>query len=102
MLAVARASLSDVGTATDIAYCETELARAALLLGDPSTALDHAALAQAQLSTEARLEGAYVYIVRGDALLALERRDEADRRVPPSVEPARLRTTWPGWQPGLA
>ena len=77
MLAVARASLADVGTATDIAYCETELARAALLLGDPITALDHAALAQAQLSEEARLEGAYVYIVRGDALLALERREEA-------------------------
>lgn len=77
MLLVAQASLADVGTATDIAYCETEMARAALLLGDPESALEHAARAQAQLSDEARLEGAYVYIVRGDALLELEHRDEA-------------------------
>ena len=77
MLRTANRSLSDVGTATDIAYCETELARAALLLGDPQGALDHAALAHAQLSDEARLESAFVHLVRGAALLALERHDEA-------------------------
>ncbi len=33
VLEVARAALVDVGSATDVAYCETELARAALLLG---------------------------------------------------------------------
>jgi tetratricopeptide (TPR) repeat protein len=77
LLRVARASLGDVGSATDIAYCETELARAALLLGDPEAALDHADRAQAQLSDEARLEGAYVHLVRGAALLALKRQAEA-------------------------
>jgi len=77
MLRVARAALADVGTATDIAYCETELARAALLLGDPEGALDHAASAEELLTEEARLEGAYVHLVRGAALLALERHDEA-------------------------
>ena len=77
MLRAAHASLGDVGTATDLAYCETELARAALLLGDPQGALDHAALAQAQLSPEARLESAFVHLVRGAALLALGRNDEA-------------------------
>ena len=77
MLRTAHASLADVGSATDVAYCETELARAALLLGDPQVALDHADLAQAQLSKEARLESAFVHLVRGAALLALERHDEA-------------------------
>jgi tetratricopeptide (TPR) repeat protein len=77
MLQVARASLADVGTATDVAYCETELARAALVLGDPQTALDHATRAQEQLSEEARLESAFVHLVRGAALLAMERHDEA-------------------------
>ena len=77
MLRTAHASLADVGTATDIAYCETELARAALLLGDPQGALDHAALAHAALSTEARLESAFVHLVNGAALLALARHDDA-------------------------
>ena len=77
MLRTAHAALADVGTATDIAYCETELARAALLLGDPQGALGHAARAQAQLSDEARLESAFVHLVRGAALLALEQHDEA-------------------------
>jgi tetratricopeptide (TPR) repeat protein len=77
MLRTAHASLGDVGTATDLAYCETELARAALLLGDPEGALEHAARAQGQLSDEARLESAYVRLVRGAALLALGRHDEA-------------------------
>lgn len=77
MLQVARASLGDVGSATDIAYCETELARAALLLGDPERALEHAGLAKDQLSAEARLESAFVHLVRGAALLQLERNDEA-------------------------
>ena len=77
MLLVAQTALAEVGSATDAAYCETELARAALLLGQPETALDHAATAAAGLSEEAKLEGAYVHLVRGAALLALDRRDEA-------------------------
>jgi tetratricopeptide (TPR) repeat protein len=77
MLQVARAALADVGTATDVAYCETELARAALMLGDPERALEHAGRAKDQLSAEARLESAFVHLVRGAALLALERHDEA-------------------------
>ena len=77
MLQVARASLADVGTATDIAYCETELARAALLLGDPEGALEHASRAEERLSAEARLESAFVHLVRGAALLALGRHDDA-------------------------
>ncbi len=77
VLLVAHTSLADAGTATDLAYCETELARAQLLLGHPEVALDYADAAAARLSDEARLEGAYVHLVRGAALLALGRRDEA-------------------------
>jgi tetratricopeptide (TPR) repeat protein len=77
LLLAARAALSDVGSATDAAYCETELARAALLLGQPVEALDLATTAGERLSAEARLERAYVHLVRGAALLALGRRDDA-------------------------
>ncbi len=77
VLSTAYASLTDVGSGTDLAYCETELARAALLLGRPETALELADSAGARLSDEARLEGAYVHLVRGGALLALDRTEEA-------------------------
>jgi tetratricopeptide (TPR) repeat protein len=77
VLLVAHASLTDAGSATDLAYCETELARAQLLLGHPDAALAYADAAAVRLSDEARLEGAYVHLVRGAALLALGRRDEA-------------------------
>ena len=77
VLLVANASLADVGSETDIAYCETELARAELLLNAPESALSYVAAAGARLSGEARLEAAYVHLVRGAALLALRRRDEA-------------------------
>ena len=77
VLLTAHTSLADVGTSTDIAYCETELARASLLLGRPKAALNYADKAAARLSDEAQIEGAYVHLVRGGALLALGLRDEA-------------------------
>ena len=77
VLLTAHTSLADVGSSTDIAYCETELARASLLLGRPKAALSYAENAAARLSGEAQIEGAYVHLVRGGALLALGLRDEA-------------------------
>jgi transcriptional regulator with XRE-family HTH domain/tetratricopeptide (TPR) repeat protein len=77
VLLTAHKSLTDVGTSTDVAYCETELARASLMLGRPKSALTYADKAAARLSEEAQIEGAYVHLVRGGALLALDRRDEA-------------------------
>jgi transcriptional regulator with XRE-family HTH domain len=77
VLLTAHKSLTDVGTSIDIAYCETELARASLMIGRPSLALNYVDKAAARLSEEAQIEGAYVHLVRGGALLALDRRDEA-------------------------
>ena len=77
VLLTAHPSLIAVASATDVAYCETELARAELMLGRPESALTHAARAEGRLSDEARLESAYVRLVRGAALLHLDRRDEA-------------------------
>ena len=77
VLLTAHPSLIAVASATDVAYCETELARAELMLGRPESALAHAARAEGRLSDEARLESAYVRLVRGAALLHLDRRDEA-------------------------
>ena len=77
VLLTAHKSLADVGSSTDIAYCETELARASLMLGRAKSALTYADKAAARLSDEAQIEGAYVQLVRGGALLALDRRDEA-------------------------
>lgn len=76
-LHAAQSVLVDVGSDTDLAYCETELARAALLLGDGKSALAHVEKAQAWLSNEARLESAYALLVRAAALLSLDRREEA-------------------------
>jgi transcriptional regulator with XRE-family HTH domain len=70
-------SLCDVGSAVDLAYCETELGRCWLLLGRPKSALKHADAAAKRLVGGVRLETAYAQLVRGAALLALERRSEA-------------------------
>jgi transcriptional regulator with XRE-family HTH domain len=77
LLLAAHTSLEAVGSAIDLAHCETELGRAWLLLGRPKSALSYSDKAAARLGTEARLESAYVGLVRGAALLALDRRDEA-------------------------
>ena len=77
VLLTAHKALTDVGSSTDIAYCETELARASLMLSRPKSALTYADKAAARLSDEAQIEGAYVHLVRGGALLALDRRVEA-------------------------
>ena len=47
------------------------------MLGRAKSALTYADKAAARLSDEAQIEGAYVQLVRGGALLALDRRDEA-------------------------
>ncbi|MEO6712309.1 MAG: helix-turn-helix domain-containing protein [Mycobacteriales bacterium] len=77
LLLAAHASLEEVGSAVDLAYCETELGRVWLLLGRPKSALSYADQAAERLGEAPRLETAYVALVRGAALLALDRRDEA-------------------------
>ena len=70
-------SLREVGSAVDLAYCETELARCWLLLGRPKSALKYADAAAERLGDAPRLESAYVHLARSAALLALDRRKDA-------------------------
>lgn len=69
--------LDDVGSAVDLAYCETELARCDVLLGDPRAGLERADAALARLGDAPRLECAHTLLVRARALLAMDARDDA-------------------------
>lgn len=78
LLESARADLAEVGTVTDLAYCETELARAHLLLGDPEAAVAAARQALHHLPAgEARLERSRALVVLADAWLAMGDPDAA-------------------------
>ena len=71
LLESARADLADVGTITDLAYCETEIARAHLLLGNAAAAVDAARQALHHLpSAEDRLERGRALVVLADGWLA--------------------------------
>jgi tetratricopeptide (TPR) repeat protein len=76
-LTASRASLADVGSEVDLAYCETELGRCELLLDRPESALRLAESALERLGPTPRLEHAHTTLVRARALLALGRRTEA-------------------------
>lgn len=68
LLEQARDSLLTVGTLTDVAYCETEIARAHLLLGDPAAAVRAARAALHHLpAAEERLERSRALAVLADA-----------------------------------
>lgn len=71
VLKKAHTALRDVGTEIDLAYCETELARAALVLGEAKTALDLAETAFARYRGAVRLETAATDLVRARALMTL-------------------------------
>jgi tetratricopeptide (TPR) repeat protein len=71
LLESARAELAEVGTVTDLAYCETEIARAHLLLGDAQAAVVAARQALHHLpAAEERLERGRALVVLADAWLA--------------------------------
>jgi tetratricopeptide (TPR) repeat protein len=70
LLESARSDLAEVGTITDLAYCETEIARAHLMLGDPSAAVEAARQALHHLpAAEERLERGRALVVLADAWL---------------------------------
>jgi len=69
--------LRDLGSAVDLAYCETELGRCEVLLGEPAAALERADSALSRLGAVSRLESAHTLLVRARALLASDRRDDA-------------------------
>jgi tetratricopeptide (TPR) repeat protein len=79
LLQSARADLLEVGTLTDLAYCETEIARAHLLLGDAPAAVDAAREALHHLpAAEERLERSRALVVLADAWLAADDSDAAE------------------------
>ncbi|MFL6139915.1 MAG: helix-turn-helix domain-containing protein [Frankiaceae bacterium] len=71
LLEGALADLPQVGRPTDIATAESELARCALLDGDPARAVELGRSAVARLSDGPRLDGARARVVLADALLAV-------------------------------
>jgi tetratricopeptide (TPR) repeat protein len=75
-LDVAENMLREVGSPADQAYVLTERARLALLRGQPDEALTHADAAL-QSASDDELETARGLFLKGRALSALDRRDEA-------------------------
>ncbi|MFF9646407.1 helix-turn-helix domain-containing protein [Kitasatospora aureofaciens] len=65
------------GSAVDRAYCESGLARAALLLGESEAAVEHARRGLVQLGPGHRLQTARLLVVLAAALLQTGRTDEA-------------------------
>lgn len=72
----AYATLSELRMDTDLALCETELARYQLMLGDTGQALAYADRSIARLAGRDVLEAARVRVVRGYALAAAGRAQE--------------------------
>lgn len=77
LLTTAREALTDVGSDVDVAYCNTELARARLALGDPQGASELAERSLQALGPERRLEAGRARLVLGQARLALGDQDGA-------------------------
>ena len=76
-LRAARQALLDAGSEVDLAYCETELGRCALLRGDVEEALGHTGAARSHLGDAPRTELAHTMLVEGRALLEAGRTPEA-------------------------
>jgi transcriptional regulator with XRE-family HTH domain len=71
LLISARDELTELGSLTDVAYCETEIARAHLLLDDPTAAIEAARSSLHHLpAAEDRLERSRALAVLADAWLA--------------------------------
>jgi transcriptional regulator with XRE-family HTH domain len=71
LLEKAYAKLSEIGVDTDLAYCETELARYHLAVGEPLQALTYADLSLDRLAGRDVLETARIRVVRAYVLAAL-------------------------------
>ncbi|MFI0508348.1 helix-turn-helix domain-containing protein [Streptomyces sp. WSLK1-5] len=73
MLQQSYASLREVGSSVDVAYCLSALARMELRLGDPLSAVRNAEEALELLGTQHRLQSARNYLVLAAAHLAMGR-----------------------------
>jgi tetratricopeptide (TPR) repeat protein len=70
LLSKARATFVEIGMDAELAFCETELARYELAMGEPLRALEHADSAIARLADNDVLEQARVQVVRAYAIAA--------------------------------
>jgi transcriptional regulator with XRE-family HTH domain len=77
LLAEARDALASTGSSVDVAYCETEMARALVLTGDPEAAVEHAVAALDRLGPDSRLEAPRARLALAYALAAAGHRDQA-------------------------
>src|SRR5204862_5955926 len=68
---------TEIGVDTDLAYCETELARYHLAVGQPEQALEYADRSLARLAGREVLELARVRVVRAYALMVLGFHEES-------------------------
>ncbi len=81
LLLSALPALSDAGSQVDIAYAETELARASLGLGELDEAVRYASSSVHRLGTEPRLESARAHLCLAACLTAQDDREQADVHV---------------------
>lgn len=77
LLEQARSRLEEIGSSYDLASCETEIARAQLLLGRPAEAVQIALTSIARLGDGDRLERARARVVVAGAQLALGNEEAA-------------------------
>lgn len=77
LLAQARDALIRTGSSVDVAYCETEIARALVLTGDPEAAVEHAVAALDRLGADSRLEAPRARLALAYALAAAGHHDQA-------------------------
>jgi transcriptional regulator with XRE-family HTH domain len=77
LLNKAYATLTEIGQETDLPYCETELARYHVTIGQPEAALEYTDRSLARLAGRDPVESARVCIVRAYALAALGLSEQA-------------------------
>ncbi|MCA1825217.1 MAG: hypothetical protein LC640_13405, partial [Frankia sp.] len=101
MLERSAGELADVGSATDVGYCHTEMARAQLLLGDLAKAQRSAETALEHLGEESRLERASALsvlaataVTAGDADRARELLDQATEDLTAMGATRHAATAW--------
>jgi transcriptional regulator with XRE-family HTH domain len=77
LLTKAYSTLSEIGVDTDLAYCETELARYHLVAGDAAQALTFADRSIARLAERNTAESVRVRVLRGFILAALGEHEQS-------------------------
>jgi tetratricopeptide (TPR) repeat protein len=80
VLSTAHRALQDVGTVADLAGCETELAVAALMLGDTDEALTLVDEARRRHGDAVTLDAAGTQLIHGRVLLAMRRKARAEKQ----------------------